>query len=349
MKTQLFDYALPEELIAFHPPEQRDGGRLLVLDPADGAIDHSTISQLPEALPPNSLLVLNDTRVIWARLRSRRPTGGAVEILLIRQLEGSGDSCRWTALGRANKPLRIDDRLDLDGIGSRVTHRGDQGDIELLVEASELEFRAHIESHGEVPLPPYIKRKWQPQDKNRYQTVYARHEGSVAAPTAGLHFTDELLERLRETGVDIARLTLHVGPGTFRPINTDDTSTHRMDAEEYIIEPEVVSKIEKAKKEGRPVIAVGTTVTRALEGSFAANNGLKATSGFTDIFITPGFSFNVIDGLMTNFHLPKSTLMCLVSALAGRETILHAYAKAVEMRYRFYSFGDAMLILPKDR
>ncbi len=346
MKTSLFDYALPKELIAFHPPKNRDGGRLLTLSLDKGTLDHRAIVDLPLCLPHGTLLVANDTRVIKARLRGRRPTGGKIEVLLVREMATTDPTrCAWTALLRANKPVRVGDQIELDDIRTHVTHVHGQGEVILGMDASLGTLREYISAKGEVPLPPYIKRAPVPEDVERYQTVFAKHDGSVAAPTAGLHFTETLKDQLKSDGIETLTVTLHVGPGTFRPVKATDITKHKMDSEEYHLEEEAVTKIIQAKQEGRRVVAIGTTVTRALEGAYAAHGELKAGSGFTNIFITPGFSFNVIDGLLTNFHLPASTLLCLVSALAGRERVLKAYETAVKMKYRFYSYGDAMLML----
>jgi S-adenosylmethionine:tRNA ribosyltransferase-isomerase len=349
VKTELFDYELPEELIALHPPERRDGGRLLVLDPSAGVTRDAAIVDLPELLPAGSLLVANDTRVIPARLRGRRPTGGRVEVLLVRAIEPGAGSCRWTALARANRPLGPGDRIDLDGLGAEVVERGDRGAVVLSLDADVDAVRQHLEAAGEVPLPPYIKREPVEDDRRRYQTVYAEREGSVAAPTAGLHFTGQLVERIARAGHELAFVTLHVGPGTFRPITTEQLGDHAMDAEEYDIGAKTAAAIDRARARGRPVIAVGTTVVRCLEGCAEHRGQVTAGSGSTELFISPGFEFRIVDGLLTNFHLPRSTLLCLVSALAGRERVLQAYTIAVERRYRFYSYGDAMLILPEKR
>lgn len=349
METSLFDYDLPQELIASRPPERRDGGRLLVLDPGSGAIAHADVTALPSLLPPRSLLIANDTRVIPARLRARRPTGGAVEVLLVRCLDAAGPACRWLALVHANRPLRPGARVDLGGIGARVADRGPSGEALLEIAASDADFRAHVAARGEVPLPPYIRRAPEAADAERYQTVFARHDGSVAAPTAGLHFTPELLSRLAGAGHELRFVTLHVGPGTFRPISAHDLAGHAMDAERYAIPGATAAAIRGARAAGRPVIAVGTTAVRALEGAAHLYGEIAACEGFTDLFIAPGFPFRVVDGLVTNFHLPRSTLLCLVSALAGRERVLAAYGEAVALRYRFYSYGDAMLILPGAR
>lgn len=349
MKTDLFNYTLPEDLIAFHPPAKRDGGRLLVLDPNTGKVVHATIRDLPGLLPQKSLLIGNNTRVIPARLRGRRPTGGAVEILLVRPLKETDTECRWLALIGANKPIKPGDDIHLkDNVTVRVEARRQRGESEISIKLSFLEFKKIIKNNGEIPLPPYIKRAPDAADKTRYQTVFAHHDGSVAAPTAGLHFTDELIKETRLAGHEMDYVTLHVGPGTFRPILADNLDDHRMDEEFFSVGPKTVERILKAKKFSRPIMAIGTTVVRTLEGATKACGGtLKPSDGFTDIFISPPYDFSVVDGLLTNFHLPKSTLLCLVSALADREMILNAYAEAVKERYRFYSYGDAMLILPR--
>jgi S-adenosylmethionine:tRNA ribosyltransferase-isomerase len=349
VRTALFDYALPEELIAAHPPARRDGGRLLVLDPSSAAVGHGDVRDLPSRLPPRCLLVANDTRVIPARLRGRRPTGGAVEVLLVREVDGDFAACAWVALLRANKPLRPGAIIDLGGVAARVRERGPRGEALLEIPIGAADFRRHVAANGEVPLPPYIRRAPVDADRERYQTVFARDDGSIAAPTAGLHFSEELIARLEERGHELCFLTLHVGPGTFRPIETDDLSAHAMDAERYRIPEETAAAIRDAKAAGRPIVAVGTTTVRALEGAALSHGALVASEGLTDLFIAPPFDFRVVDGLFTNFHLPRSTLLCLVAALAGRERVLAAYAEAVARRYRFYSYGDAMLILPRAR
>ncbi|HUT77630.1 MAG TPA: tRNA preQ1(34) S-adenosylmethionine ribosyltransferase-isomerase QueA [Polyangia bacterium] len=349
MRTDLFDYRLPPELIALHPASRRDGSRLLVLAP-DGNLACAGFDGLPGLLPRRSLLVANDTRVIPARLRGRRPTGGAVELLLVREVETGGDHCRWTALASANKPLRPGDEIDFGGPRAEIVERGERGEVLVRIDLGSAGFREHVAAAGEVPLPPYLRRSPEPDDRTRYQTVFAREDGSVAAPTAGLHFTPELMERLVRGGHELAMLTLHVGPGTFRPIVADDLAGHAMDSERYAIPAATVAMIRAARDEGRPVIAVGTTVVRALEGAAVANGGwLEPGAGETALFIAPPFEFCVIDGLLTNFHLPRSTLLCLVAALAGREHVLAAYEWAVAKRMRFYSYGDAMLILPRGR
>jgi S-adenosylmethionine:tRNA ribosyltransferase-isomerase len=344
VRTELFDYHLPPDLIALRPPAHRDGGRLLVLDPSSGGVNHAAIADLPNLLPPDALLVANDTRVIPARLHGRRPTGGRVEVLLVEPQNGDRGSCSWTCLARANRPFRPGDRIDLAGLDAEVAERGERGELTLTFDGDAEAVRRHLDERGEVPLPPYIRREPIAEDRLRYQTVYSRHEGSVAAPTAGLHFTDELIERIRAAGCEFVFVTLHVGPGTFRPIASERLDEHRMDAERYHVPAATAEAIVRAREQGREVIAVGTTVVRCLESCGRESGGIAAGEGSTDLFIAPGFEFRVIDGLLTNFHLPRSTLLCLVSALAGRERILEAYAAAVRERYRFYSYGDAMLI-----
>jgi S-adenosylmethionine:tRNA ribosyltransferase-isomerase len=294
-------------------------------------------------------VVANDTRVIPARLRGRRPSGGQVEVLLVSRLAGDGGACRWTALARANRPLAPGDPIDLGGVDVRVERRGERGEVVLEFAGDDGDVRRLIEHRGEVPLPPYIKRAPVADDRHRYQTVYARRDGSIAAPTAGLHFTRELLDDLVRAGHELAFVTLHVGPGTFRPIDVEELADHEMDAERYAVGESAAAAVNRAREQGRPVIAVGTTVVRCLEGHRAARGRVEPGGGSTDLFIAPGFEFQVVDGLLTNFHLPRSTLLSLVSALAGRERILAAYREAVRERYRFYSYGDAMLILPRER
>ncbi len=350
MKAALFDYMLPAELIASHPAKRRDGSRLIVVDPESGQITHSRMEDLASHLPPGSLLAANDTRVIPARLRAHRPTGGAVEVLFVRPVDGDERSCRWTALVRANKPLKVGDPIDLgSGLGARVERKFERGQVDLVVDRAQTELRDHLEMHGEVPLPPYIKRAPVIEDRERYQTVYARHDGSVAAPTAGLHFTPELIDAVGEVGCEVCYVTLHVGPGTFRPITAENLEDHEMDEEHFSISASTATTVNDRIASCRPIIAVGTTVVRTLEGSFARNGRLEESDGSTRIFISPPFEFRVVNGLLTNFHLPRSTLLCLVSALAGRELVMAAYEEAVSRRYRFYSYGDAMLILPRKR
>ena len=339
LKTSDFDYELPQELIAQTPLERRDGSRLMTLDRATGRTGHYHFYDLPKFLRPGDCLVLNDSRVLPARLIGHRPTGGVCEVLL---LTDRGEGC-WECLVRPGRKLRP---------GARVIF----GDGQLTAEIeAELEdgkrlvrfdyegiFLEILERLGRMPLPPYIKAEL--RDNERYQTVYSRVVGSAAAPTAGLHFTPKLLGQIREMGVRECYVTLHVGLGTFRPVKAEDISDHEMHAEFCQISRETAETINETKRRGGRVICVGTTSCRTIE-SFAAEDGtLKESSGWTNIFIYPGYRFKVLDGLITNFHLPESTLIMLVSALAGREHVLAAYEEAVRERYRFFSFGDAMFI-----
>ena len=339
MKTSDFMYELPEELIAQTPAEKRDASRLLVLDRNTGRTEHRHFYDLPEYLHPGDCLVLNDSRVIPARLFGVRPTGGAVEVVLLRDLGGG----RWECLSRPGKKMRPGTEVsfgdgELTGVVEEVAGDGNR----IIRFRHEGIFLEILDRLGQMPLPPYIKT--QLSDPNRYQTVYAREPGSAAAPTAGLHFTPELLDRIRDMGVDVRFVTLHVGLGTFRPVKAENIEEHEMHSEFCTVPADTAQAIRETKERGGRIIAVGTTSCRTLE-SFAAEDGsIAAGSRWTDIFIYPGYRFKCIDALVTNFHLPGSTLVMLVSALAGRENILKAYAEAVDMKYRFFSFGDAMLI-----
>jgi len=339
LKTSEFIYELPEELIAQTPIERRDASRLLVLDKKTGEMEHRHFYDLPEYLHPGDCLVLNDSRVLPARLVGVRPTGGAVEIVLLRDL---GDKC-WECLTRPGKKTRPGMKVtfgngELTGIVKDVAAGGNRI-IRFEYDGIFLEL---LERLGQMPLPPYIKV--QLEDKERYQTVYSRELGSAAAPTAGLHFTKELLHDIAAQGVDVRFLTLHVGLGTFRPVKVENIEDHEMHSEFCTVPDETAKAIMRCHANGGKVISVGTTTCRTLE-SFAKPDGtIEEASGWTDIFIYPGYKFKCIDSLVTNFHLPGSTLVMLVSALAGRENILNAYKTAVEMKYRFFSFGDAMLI-----
>lgn len=339
-----FDFELPDELVARHPLPRRDESRLLHLT-ADGGRAHLRFGDdLPGLLRPGDLLVVNDSAVLPARLWARKAgTGGRVEVLLVEPVRGDGHDTarRWLALLGASKRPRVGARLEIEaGAVLEVTAEAGEGffEIELPEPASDLTARC-----GELPLPPYMGRSAEPADAERYQTVYAdlARRGSVAAPTAGLHFTPELLERLEDQGVERVAVTLHVGPGTFLPVRTEDPREHRMHRERFEVRPEVAAALERARAEGRRVVAVGTTVTRVLE-SFSGP--VEPGAGSTDLFIRPGHVFRWVDAMITNFHLPRSTLVMLVSALAGRERILAAYREAVERRYRFFSYGDAMFI-----
>ena len=339
MKKSDFDFYLPEELIAQTPLEKRDGSRLLVLDKESGAMEHRHFYDLPEYLRAGDCLVLNNSRVLPARLIGTRPGGGAVELVLLRDL-GEG---RWECLSRPGRKTKPGTELFFGGGELKAT-------VEAVAEGGnrivKFDYRGIflevLERLGKMPLPPYIKEEL--QDPERYQTVYSRELGSAAAPTAGLHFTNELLEKIQAMGVKVCYVTLHVGLGTFRPVKEDEIENHEMHSEFCIIPEDTARTVTETKQKGGRIVAVGTTSCRTLE-SFAKDDGtLEACSGWTDIFIYPGYSFKCIDALVTNFHLPESTLIMLVSALAGREHILNAYRTAIEEKYRFFSFGDAMFI-----
>lgn len=332
-------YELPEELIAQTPIERRDASRLMVLDKRSGEIEHRHFYDLPAYLRPGDCMVLNDSRVIPARLFGVRPSGGVTEVVLLRDL---GDK-RWECLCRPGKKMRVGSTVSFgDGELNAVVDEVQEDGNRILRFEYEGIFLEILDRLGQMPLPPYIKV--QLQDKERYQTVYSRKPGSAAAPTAGLHFTQELLERIRSMGVEVCFVTLHVGLGTFRPVKAENIEEHDMHSEYCTVSAETAEAINRTKAHGGRVIAVGTTSCRTLE-SFADENGhIEAASGWTKIFIYPGYRFKCIDALVTNFHLPGSTLVMLVSALAGRENILHAYETAVREKYRFFSFGDAMFI-----
>lgn len=338
-----FYFDLPEELIAQDPLEDRSSSRLLVLDKNTGDVEHHVFRDILEYLNEGDCLVINNTKVIPARLMGEREgTGASIEVLLLKRKENDV----WETLVKPGKKAKPGTKI-IFGEGLLV------GEVTDIVEEGNRLIQFHYEGIfeeildqlGQMPLPPYITH--QLQDKNRYQTVYAKHDGSAAAPTAGLHFTPELLAQVKEKGVEIAEVTLHVGLGTFRPVKEDNLLNHHMHSEFYNIEQSEADKINKAKAAGKRVISVGTTSTRTLESAADDNGMLKECSGWTEIFIYPGYQFKVIDGLITNFHLPESTLVMLVSALAGRENVLAAYEKAIEERYRFFSFGDAMFITEK--
>lgn len=340
MKTSDFDYELPKELIAQDPLEDRSGSRLMLLDKKTGQLSHQRFQEITDYLQPGDCLVLNDTKVIPARLYGRREeTGAAVEILLLKQLSKD----RWEALVRPGKKCRPGTRLSFgDGrLRATVEQIVEEGNRILSFQYEGI-FEELLDSLGEMPLPPYITHKL--KQKDRYQTVYAKEKGSAAAPTAGLHFTKELLEKVQKLGVEIASVTLHVGLGTFRPVKVEDVTKHHMHTEFYRILPEQADKINRVKKNGGRIICVGTTSCRTIESAADEAGIVHAGSGDTDIFIYPGYRFRVLDGLITNFHLPQSTLLMLVSALAGKEAVLAAYEEAVREKYRFFSFGDAMFI-----
>ena len=340
MKTSDFYYDLPKELIAQDPLEDRSASRLMHLDKTTGEYKHGHFRDILQYLKPGDCLVINDTKVIPARLYgSKVGTDAAIEILLLKRKEND----IWETLVKPGKKCKVGTVISFgDGIlTGEVVDIVDEGN-RLIQFHYEGIFEEILDQLGQMPLPPYITH--QLQDKDRYNTVYAAHSGSAAAPTAGLHFTPELLKEIEEKGVDIARVTLHVGLGTFRPVKVDDVENHHMHSEFYMIDEEAAEKINRAKENGRKVICVGTTSCRTIESAADENGKLKACSGWTEIFIYPGYQFKVLDELITNFHLPESTLVMLVSALAGREHVLAAYEEAVKERYRFFSFGDAMFI-----
>ena len=340
MKKSDFYFELPPELIAQTPLEKRDSSRLLHLNKESGELEHDRFFNLPDYLSEGDCLVLNDSRVLPARLIGERPGGGAVELLLLRDL-GEG---RWECLSRPGRKTKPGQKLSFGSGELRAEVESvAEGGNRIVKFSYEGIFLEVIERLGKMPLPPYIKEEL--KDSERYQTVYSKELGSAAAPTAGLHFTDELLERIRAKGVKVCFITLHVGLGTFRPVKEDNIEDHPMHSEFCIVSKETAELINETKRSGKRVVAVGTTSCRTLE-SFAKEDGtLEECSGWTDIFIYPGYRFKCIDALVTNFHLPESTLIMLVSALAGRENILNAYKIAVEEKYRFFSFGDAMIII----
>lgn len=340
LKKSDFYFDLPQELIAQDPLEDRSGSRLLVLDKKTGGIEHHIFHEIIDYLNPGDCLVLNDTKVIPARLLgTREDTGAAVEVLLLKRKEKDV----WETLVKPGKKARPGMRLVFGGglLSAEVLEIVEEGN-RLIRFGYEGIFEEVLDKLGEMPLPPYITHKL--QDKNRYQTVYARYEGSAAAPTAGLHFTKQLLSAIEEKGVDIAYVTLHVGLGTFRPVKEENILEHHMHSEFYQVSAEAAEKINRAKESGHRVICVGTTSCRTVESAADADGKLRECCGDTQIFIYPGYRFKVLDALITNFHLPESTLVMLVSALAGREQVLHAYEEAIRERYRFFSFGDAMFI-----
>ncbi len=333
MLASELDYELPDALIAQHPPDRRDGGRLLVL--GDTLLDRQ-LSDLVELIPRDALLVLNDTRVMKARVHAlRAETGGRVEVLFLDPHPERPNV--WQAMVRANRPLRVGQELSVEGAQLSVGERTDQGTRWV---TSSVDVPTLLGERGHVPLPPYMRRADAPSDEERYQTVFARKLGSAAAPTAGLHLTEQMLRRLEKRGVEIAFVTLHVGAGTFKPVSTEHVEQHPMHRERYEISESLVERLDFAKRHARPVVAVGTTVVRALE---SAEEG-RAGSHSTELLITPGYRFRVVDALLTNFHAPRSTLLALVYAFAGAERVRAGYEHAVARRYRFLSYGDAMWI-----
>ena len=369
MRRALLDYDLPPELIARHPAPERDGGRLLVMNEGPESLDraddggtafaHAEMRELDQLIAPGALLVVNDTRVIPARLLGHKvESGGKVELLLVRRLGDASvrsagrdlPASRWRALGRASKPLRPGTRVAFEGgaLEAEIAEcAGEGGLLEVvLYSPAGLALDVALESTGHVPLPPYLHRPDESADRARYQTVFARVPGAVAAPTAGLHLSTALLDRLRDRGATLATITLHVGLGTFQPVTAEDLDDHPMHAEAFVVPVETAAAIDAARDRGGPVVAIGTTVVRALESAAdpERHGRVRAMEGETRLLIQPGYRFRVVDQLLTNFHLPQSTLLALVSAFAGRERVLAAYRAAIDAGYRFYSYGDAMLI-----
>ena len=339
MKTDDFDYYLPEELIAQVPIKERDHSRLLVLDKETGDITHERFDNIINYLNKGDVLVVNNTKVLPARLiGSKEDTNAVIEVLMLKDL---GDN-RWECLSKPAKRVKIGTIIKFsDELSAKCISIGDEGirEFEFIYNGIFYEI---LDRLGEMPLPPYIHEKL--EDKDRYQTVYAKEVGSAAAPTAGLHFTPELINKIKEKGIIFEEITLHVGLGTFRPVSVEDVTKHKMHSEFYTMSKETAGVLNKAKEDNRRIIAVGTTTTRTLETILRDNDRFKEISGWTDIFIYPGFKFKAIDALITNFHLPKSTLVMLVSAFASKEKIMKAYTEAVKEKYRFFSFGDAMFI-----
>lgn len=343
MKTEDFNYELPEELIAQTPLKKRDASRMLVLNKNTGEIEHKHFTDIIDYLEEGDTLVVNDTKVIPARLIGvKEETGAVIEVLLLKNTEGD----TWEALTKPAKRVKVGTIISFgEGkLKAKCIKTEDEGKriFELIYDGIFYEI---LDELGTMPLPPYIHEKL--EDKDRYQTVYAKNLGSAAAPTAGLHFTEELLKKLKDKKINIAKVTLHVGLGTFRPVNVEDVTKHKMHSEYYEIDKDAVNIINKTKEEGHRLVVVGTTSVRVLETVMNKYNELKPCSGFTDIFIYPGYEFKIVDNLITNFHLPKSTLIMLVSALSTKEYILNAYKQAVKEKYRFFSFGDSMFIIDK--
>jgi len=344
MHLKDFDFSLPEELIAQQPAARRDASRLMSLDRASGTIACRNFCELPEYFRAGDLLVLNDTQVIPARLQGQKQTGGKIEIFLVRRDMQAESSEEWFCLTKSSRAPK----------NGALVQLGDRLRAEILDEAEppyrrvrfhcDGDFMQRVEEIGHLPLPPYIKREDVEEDRVRYQTVFAREKGAVAAPTAGLHFTEAMLERLRNLGVKILPLTLHVGLGTFLPVRVENVTEHKMHTEVYQVPQATADAVNLARREGRRIFALGTTSARTLETAVTENGELQAGYGESDIFIYPGYQFKLVDALITNFHLPRSTLLMLVSAFAGREFILSAYRRAVEERFRFFSYGDCMLI-----
>jgi len=344
VKASEFDYALPEELIAQEPLTPRDASRLLVVPRSGGSLEHARFTDLERLLSQGDLLVLNDTRVIPARLVGRKASGGRCELLLVEPLAPSpAGTPRWRAMGQSSKPLRPGARLAFGELEAKLEEVEGEGFFTVAFDRGQEELGAALEREGRMPLPPYIRREPTALDRERYQTVMARVPGSVAAPTAGLHFTERLLARLEARGIQRTAVTLHVGPGTFLPMRAEDVALHRMHEERYDVPPDAARAFSEARGRGGRVIAVGTTAVRTLESAFE-NGRLRSGEGRTKLFVTPGYHFRAVDALVTNLHLPRSTLLMLVCAFGGYDRVLRAYGEAVRQRYRFFSYGDAMFL-----
>jgi S-adenosylmethionine:tRNA ribosyltransferase-isomerase len=343
VRVEDFDFELPEDLIAQQPAADREGSRLMVLDRSRQTVETERFPAIVERFRAGDLLVVNDTRVIPARLLGQKQSGGRIEVFLVRPLDAAGNA--WLCMTRASKPVRPGTVITLPGEGrAEVLAAAEQG-LRKVRFSVPGRFADWLESNGDMPLPPYIRRPATDADRERYQTVFAQTPGALAAPTAGLHFSEAVFDRLRERGVEIRPLTLHVGLGTFLPVRVEDPRKHRMHSEAYEIPSETAGAVNRAREEGRRVVALGTTTTRTLEAACDAGGRLAAGGGETDIFIYPGFDFRIVDALVTNFHLPRSTLLMLVSAFAGRDFVLAAYRQAVAQRFRFFSYGDCMFIV----
>jgi S-adenosylmethionine:tRNA ribosyltransferase-isomerase len=339
MQLSEFDFPFDPSLVALQPVNPRDRARLLLLDRQTDRLVHRRVADLPSLLNPRDLLIVNDTKVLAARVSGiKRPTGTAVEVLFVRDLGGS----RWEILAKGS--FRIGQVIEFDRQSRAVIVKRDATGTEVIVESS-LSVTRFLEERGRMPLPPYIKRPPTQEDRQWYQTVFAKHEGAIAAPTAGLHFTEELFRRLREAAINVVTVTLHVGPGTFKPVTAERIEDHQMGGEVFHVSEDTADAITQTKRTGGRVVAVGTTVVRTLETIMKEKGKMVSMSGESRLFITPGFQFRVVDALMTNFHLPRTTLLMLVSAFAGIEPMRRAYEEAVKERYRFYSYGDAMLII----
>lgn len=340
-----FDFSLPEELIAQVPTQRRDASRLMCVERSTDTVSSRQFVDIIDFFDAGDVLVVNDTQVIPARLYGQKNSGAKIEVLLVRRCSESTQAEDWLCMTRSSKPLGIGTRIEFDPLLSAEVLEAKDDALRRIRFFCQDDFLDVVEKIGHLPLPPYIKRADTMEDRSRYQTVFARQKGAIAAPTAGLHFTEDILQQIGSRGVEICSLTLHVGPGTFTPVRSDDVREHKMHSEYYSIPQWTAAAVNQARKQGKRVFALGTTVTRALETAARDDGTLCENSGDSDIFIVPGYRFKVVDALITNFHLPKSTLLMLVSAFAGRERMLDAYKQAVAERYRFFSYGDCMLIL----